>query len=197
LAEWYDYRIVNVNVNVMVAGLAALGFTVVVMQFFESIGLLSAMAGWAGAHHVHVLGYEFHVEKALISTLTFLVDLVADVAVYYVLHWIANHMPRSRPRPRNHAYADLSFMRDATLVQFQRALLSPLLYVIALGLQNKLLHDGMSLAKATTIGFVVGLVITRIIHTFWMLRVERSAGRHSAADIVGPDRHHHRSDNAA
>lgn len=196
LAEWYDYRIVNVNVNVMVAGLAALAFTVVVMQFFESIGLLAAMASWVGSHHLRLMGYDFHVEKALISTLTFLVDLVADVAAYYVLHWIANHMPRSRPRPHNRAYADLSFMRDATLVQFQRALLSPILYVVALGLQNKLLHDGMSLAASTTIGFVVGLTITRIIHTFWMLRVERSAGRHSAADIVGPDRHR-RSDSAA
>lgn len=187
LAALYDYRIVNVNVNILAAGAAALGITVGVMHLLEITGTLEALADWIGQPHFRLLGYEFHAEKLLVSGLTFIVDLVADVAVYYALHWVANHMPRRKARRKTHAYADLSFMRDATLVQFERALLSPILYIAALGLQSKLLHEGRSIAFATAAGFAVGLVLSRTLHTLWMLRAERKAGTRSAADIVGPD----------
>src|SRR5262245_26294593 len=113
LLRWYQRRIVNVNVNIIAAGILALGITVGVM---------------------HTLDRTFHFgNKAVISGLTFVVDLIADVAVYYLLHWVANHMPRQTERIINPAYADMSFLKDASLVQFERALLSPLLYIIALG----------------------------------------------------------------
>jgi hypothetical protein len=86
------------------------------------------------------------------------------------------------------AYAGLTFMRDATLVQFERAMLSPVMYIAALGLQQRLLHIGWGLEAATTAGFIVGIAMTRTLHTMWMLRAERRAGIHSSADIVGPDR---------
>jgi hypothetical protein len=188
LAEWYDYRIVNVNVNILAAGIVALAITMGVMHALESTGALASLIRWVGEHHFPLFGKEIHAEKLVVSGLTFLVDLVADVAVYYGLHWVANHMPRGGQRKRNRLYADLSFMRDATLVQFERALLSPILYIAALGLQSMLLHQGRGVAFSTGVGFAVGLILSRTLHTMWMLRQERHAGRKSAADIVGPDK---------
>ena len=45
LVSLYDRRIVNVNVNVIVAGLLAMGITVLVMHFAERSGLLSSLQG--------------------------------------------------------------------------------------------------------------------------------------------------------
>jgi hypothetical protein len=186
LVDLYDYRIVNVNVNILLAGACAMGITVGVMHTLEVSGLLAAITNRIGEHHFTVRGREIHGEKFVVQGITFVVDLIADVAVYYALHWAANHMPRARKRPRS-AYANLSFMRDATLVQFERALVSPVLYLAALGLQSRLHHAGYSVAFSTAVGFAVGIIIARTLHTIWMLRAERRAGRFSAADIVGPD----------
>ncbi len=188
LAEWYDYRIVNVNVNILAAGTVALVITMAAMHALEQSGTLDRIIKWVGEYHFPLFGKEVHAEKLVVSGLTFIVDLVADVLVYYALHWVANHMPRSGQRKRSPAYADLSFMRDATLVQFERALLSPILYIAALGLQSLLLHQGRGVAFATGVGFAVGLLLSRTLHTIWMLRQERIAGRKSAADIIGPDK---------
>jgi hypothetical protein len=101
--------------------------------------------------------------------------------VYFGLHWFANHMPRKRiPRVRSE-YQDLTFVRDATLVQFERAVLSPLLYFIALGTQNALLHHNWSVASSTAIGLGLGMAVARTLHTMWMLRQER---RRKAAAVT-------------
>lgn len=189
ISRLYDRRIVNVNVNVIVAGVLALLITVAVMHLANRWGIIDRLDDFAPDLRFALLGYKFEIvgHKLVISGMTFIVDLVADVGVYYGLHWLANHMPRKRERRVNPAYADLSFIRDATLVQFERAVLSPLLYVVALGLQNRLLHQGYSVELATAYGFGTGIVLTRLIHTLWMIHRERRAGLQSAADIVGPD----------
>ena len=190
LSDWYDYRIVNVNVNVVAAGIAALGVTVGALHLMDRSGALATVTSLVRGHEFSIPGLPFRFigEKLVIGGLTFAIDLVADVLVYYALHWAANHMPRRRQVPPTRAYADLTFMRDATLVQFERALLSPVMYIAALGLQQRLLHVGWGLEASTAIGFGVGITITRVLHTMWMLRAERAAGVSSAADIVGPDR---------
>lgn len=153
LLQWYDKRIVNVNVNVVAAGLLALIPTTIVAH---------------AAKHT----FEIHHHGA-IAAITFIADAVSDVVVYYVLHWIANHMPRATPRiVRSAAYGGMGFVKDATLVQFERACLSPLLYVIALGGQQVLMGRGVSVAWATMIGFVIAIAITRVLHTIWMYRAE-------------------------
>lgn len=178
----YDRRIVNVNVNIVLAGACALGITVGVMALAESWGLID----WLSRHvpdlkaYAFGRGFEFSGRAIVITSMTFLVDVVADVAVYYLLHWVANHMPRSVPRIKHRAYASLSYMRDATLVQFERALLSPLLYIVALGLQHWMLNHGSSIAKATTYGFAAGILAARLLHTLWMLRAERRAEQAAA-----------------
>jgi len=160
----YDRRVVNVNVNIVVAGILAMGITVGVMHMAEEWGVIP----WLD--QALPITREF-----IINFLTFWVDVVADVAVYYVLHFVANHMPRSAPRPKGPGYTELSFVRDATLVQFERAVLSPLLYVIALGAQHALLKAGHSVAYSTAIGFGAGIAAVRVLHTFWMLRNEKRA----------------------
>jgi hypothetical protein len=186
LVSLYDRRIVNVNVNVIVAGLLAMGITVLVMHLAEAAGLLAALQGrvpnitfpWRGGTG-HIYG-----QKLVISGLTLGVDSLADILVYFGLHWFANHMPRKRiPRVRPE-YQDLTFVRDATLVQFERAVLSPLLYFIALGTQNLLLHQGWSVESATAIGLGLGMVTARMLHTLWMLRQER---RRKAASATATD----------
>lgn len=154
LVRQYARRVINVNVNIVIAGIMALGITVVVMSLLTRMGLEN---------------------KYAITGLTFLVDLVADVLVYYGLHWFANHMPIGLPKRITPAYANLSFLRDATLVQFERAILSPVLYTIALGLQHTLLQMGWGVEAATAIGFGVGIASARSLHTMWMVRQERRA----------------------
>jgi hypothetical protein len=186
MARLYDRRIVNVNVNIIVAGVAAMAITVGVMHLADRAGLLARLDGLLPNIKGTLFGHEFEIrsQKLIISALTFFVDLIADVAVYFGLHWLANHMPRQRLVPINPAYADLSFMRDASLVQFERAILSPLLYLVALGSQNAMLHRGVGIEKATAVGFTAGILTARILHTIWMVYSERKAGKRTAADIV-------------
>jgi hypothetical protein len=177
LRAFYSRRIVNVNVNVVAAGVFALLITIGVMSLADRWGLIARFQGFAPDFNFDLMGrrYELEGHKFVISGLTFIVDLLADVLVYYGLHWVANHMPSQKLRTSSAAYADLSFMRDASLVQFERAIISPLLYVVALGLQNTLMHKGVGIEKATAAGFALGIVTSRLVHTLWMLRQERKA----------------------
>jgi hypothetical protein len=152
LARLYARRIVNINVNVIAAGLLALlPLTLTVHLATTRLGL------------THKIG---------ISILSFFADLVFDVAIYFALHWLANHSPALK-RAKHTRAADPSFFRDASLVQFERALLSPVLYIVAIGLQQVLLRSGWSAAQATALGFAAGIATSRILHTLWMLRSGR------------------------
>jgi len=177
----YDKRLINVNVNILAAGAVALTVTVLFIALAQRTGLLDHLTGWVARRRIRLpFGVDIHAENLVISGLTFLVDLVADVLAYYGLHWLANHMPRRTHRAKPAAFADMSFMRDASLVQFERAILSPVLYVLALGLQNVLLHRGMGVEAATAWGFGLGMIATRALHTLWMIRAERRARGTSA-----------------
>lgn len=162
-ARWYARRIVNVNVNIVLAGAGALAITVGVMHPLELSGFHHWVQAKTGLDH-----------KLVIGGLTFLVDLVADVIVYFALHWLANHWPgRAKPELLQPQQARPTFMRDATMVQVERMILAPLFYVIALGAQHALLRMNFSVAFATATGFTLGIICTRALHTMWMLRLER------------------------
>lgn len=173
----YDRRIVNVNVNIVVAGMLALGMTVAVMHYWEVWGFIDFLD-----RHLPIR------KELIINALTFLVDIIADVAVYYVLHWLANHAPRKTPRiaPRiaQAGLDTMSFVRDATLVQFERAVLSPLLYIVALGTQHIMVANGSGVARATAVGFALGIGLTRVLHTMWMLRNEKRARECNRPDLI-------------
>ncbi len=175
LARWYARRLVNVNINILAAGAMAIAIMYAVM--------------WG----VHQLAIDRHIADKLKPTvsgldvkhvnmaLSFVIDLVADLAVYYVLHWYANHAPRALGRNLlNPAYSDLSFLQDATKVQIERMILSPILYGIAMGLQYFLMDRHHVIPpKAAAIGFAVGILTTRTLHTAWML-FEEHRGRRKA-----------------
>lgn len=163
LGRLYGRRIVNVNCNVLLAGFLALLPTIWIVSLTRDLGI----------HN-----------KFGITAVTFACDIVFDVLIYFVLHWFANHLPRRWGWVSSKAYQHLSFVRDATLVQFERMVMAPVLYIVALGLQNFLMHYGIGREWATVWGFAVGLTITRTIHTIWMLRAERRAWREHAAGAV-------------
>ncbi len=158
LGQCYARRIVNVNVNIVLAGVLALPPTLLAVWIAHRLGVPQ---GWR------------------ISLITFLTDITADVAVYFVLHWLANHWPAlhvlRREEPDEPAKQRLSFFKDATLVQVERAALSPLLYLLLLGTQYILIHRGMHPVPATVIAFALAIGATRTLHTIWMYKQERKA----------------------
>ena len=163
LIALYRRRIVNVNVNIVTAGLLAL--------------LPTTFAAHAAEH---AIGQD---QYLAITAVTFVADAVSDVAVYYLLHWIANHTPAAKAaRPASAAYGHLPYLKDATLVQFERMCLSPLLYLLALATQYGLMRfASVSSTLATIVGFCLAILITRVLHTTWMVRAERRAAAKVAA----------------
>lgn len=146
-------RIVNINVNILASGLLA----VLVAKYPVDV-----IGHWIGPDR-----------RVLITLAAGAVDMVVDVLLYYALHWLANHWSPPWKRSRN-ASPQRSFFRDASVVQFERAILSPLYYLIAMGLMYVLQKfGGMAHGWAFVAGFTFGLFVTRIVHTAWGLRTGR------------------------
>jgi hypothetical protein len=119
----------------------------------------------------------------VISGVTFFSDIICDVGIYFVLHWLANHTPRLAALRKRQiegvadaAAENVPFFKDAAKVQMQRAVLSPLLYFLWLGSQFVFMNVlGWWPVPATLTGFCIAMGTVRSIHTFWMLRDERRA----------------------
>lgn len=173
-ARCYRKRIVNVNVNILLAGLLAIGVLYAVMHFIHALGI-----------DKHVAGKLSTDVKYVNMVASFLIDLVADLAVYYVLHWFANHAPRKFGRDLiNPEYSDLTFLQDATKVQLERMVLSPVLYGIAMGLQYYLSKEHIAdPPAAAAIGFFVGVSTARVLHTMWMLYDDRRRAKRMLAAV--------------
>lgn len=118
------------------------------------------------------------------------IDGLVDVALYYTLHWLANHAGRAKPprampmpdpnRPRGKRHRG-SFFRDATGVQLQRLALSPVYYGVSMLLMFVLRKtEVLSVGWAFVVGFTAGILATRVIHTIWGLRT----------GLFEPDHHH-------
>lgn len=147
-------RIVNVNANVTAAALLSIVI---------------------GAYPVHLVTAWVGAERELVNSLIAgAIDLSIDVMIYFGLHWIANHWRPLSPKTEadHHDYnkEKRPFWKDATLVQFERALLSPLYYVVAVGSMWGLQVLGMHHVWAYVIGFAAAIFVTRILHTLWGLR---------------------------
>ena len=105
------HRIVNVNLNIIGAGLLA----VAIAKY--PVHLLSLTIG------------EQH--KFINSVVAAVVDGIVDIGLYFVLHWIANHWGPIKHERKTKAKLNengefieksVSFWRDASLVQFERPL---------------------------------------------------------------------------
>lgn len=181
----YARRIVNVNVNIVVAGVLALGPTMLAVHFSRYLGVADT-------------------DKRAIGLITFVADVVSDVIIYYVLHWFANHSPRAARRALERMEKVVmqgtlvneerlirgeglraSFFADATRVQIERMCLAPLLYLLWLGGQQVLMYEGLSREWATLAGFAAGIAATRTLHTFWMLYQERRQAARLALALAG------------
>lgn len=172
VVAWYAKRIVNVNINIILAGVLALGpvlICVKIAEYLLSSGLVKNQR--LHAHH-----------HTVISAVTFVSDIIFDVGIYFVLHWLANHAGKRIPtmvEQRIEGVADAAaesvpFFKDAAKVQLQRAVLSPLLYILWLGSQFVLMNTmDWTAVWATVAGFCIAIGVVRTIHTFWMLREER------------------------
>ena len=157
LARLYRRRIINVNVNILLASGLALAPTVGVVHLLTRLEV----------HH-----------RIVITVVTLVADVIFDALIYFVLHWVANHMPwRGHPTDKPAGGAFLSFIKGASPVQFERATLSPVLYGLALLLQHRLIGQGVTPEAATAIGFAVGILSARVLHTIWMFRQDRRAAR--------------------
>ncbi|QKK08045.1 MAG: hypothetical protein HND58_07565 [Planctomycetota bacterium] len=159
-------RIVNINLNILASGLLAV---------ILAKPLVVLVGNWIGP------------ERLLSVTLAAgAVDMVVDVIIYYALHWFANHWnpPWKRARDARHKR---SFFRDASVVQFERAILSPLYYLVAMGLMYALQHRGMAHGWAFVVGFASGLLVTRVVHTVWGMRSGRFLDLTLPAEEICPD----------
>ncbi len=145
-------RIININLNILTAGMLA----VLIAKYPVYL-----IGEWIGPDRL-----------VLVTFAAGAIDMVVDVAIYYVLHWLANHWSPPWKRSRN-AGPKRSFFRDASVVQFERAVLSPLYYLIAMGLMFWLQWRGMGHSWAFVVGFAVALLVTRVVHTAWGLRTGR------------------------
>jgi len=150
-------RIININVNIIAAGLVAIGMGAGIVELlrraFPDLPTIGYTAIGTGA------------------------DIVCDVSLYFALHWVANHWrPIKSDNARTQERLDAKsppFWRDASLVQFERAILSPLYYLIASGGMEGLQRSGFAPAHAMLFSYTAALAITRVLHTLWGLKTGR------------------------
>ena len=157
-------RIINVNVNVIAAGLVAVALTLIPVSMTR-----------------------LYTDKIWVIVLTAgIADAVFDVLLYYALHWVANNWrplkPKSAKDEAFHKAKKPPFFRDATLIQFERAIISPIYYVVALGIKYWMLTNGYERELALVVGFVAGIFVTRMLHTIWGLYTGRFTLRSEPAE---------------
>jgi hypothetical protein len=78
--------------------------------------------------------------------------------------------PAPAPAPAaNSGVNKVGFVRDATRLQLQRLMLSPIFYFVAMGGQWMMLKWGMARELSVIIPFGLAILITRALHTVWLL----------------------------
>ncbi len=148
-------RVININANVIAAGL---GSTAIV------VGLI-----WLIKHpfaqHWPTWGY---------TAFSLVADLILDVTIFAGLHWIANHWRpvdgKTTKEQMELGAAAPPHLEDTARVQLERAVLSPLYYLIAVVGTEWLQRVGLHPAWAVLIAYPAGLAVTRTLHTIWGLR---------------------------
>lgn len=138
-------RIININLNVVAAGLLAIACTKGVIWTVDLF---------------------LDRSQTLVFTIIALIsDMIFDILIYYLLHWCANHWRPLRRKTDSQRIKPPGFLKDATLIQFERALLSPVYYILA-GAFMQILQDlGWHPGWAMVAAFTTGLLVTRLLHT--------------------------------
>lgn len=164
-------RVININFNIVASGLLS---TAVVMGLLWLIKDVLRL-GWA------TWGY---------TAFSAVADLILDVGLFAWLHWVANHwrpMAGGSEKERRELAAPPPHpVLDATRLQFERAVISPLYYIIAIAGTEALQQQGMHAAWAVGISYPAGLAVTRTIHTIWGLRSGSYTDHHRRDNGDGP-----------
>lgn len=159
LRSYQRNKLVNINVNIITAGLMA-------------ILVAKWPVMWVSAEITERLGEAHPVLVDVLKVVAAAVlDGIADVLIYYMLHWIANHWRPMKPRHEDDLADDhRKFFKNATLVQFERMALTPVYYGVAGGLMYFLMseHD-LKEHWAFVWGFMTGILVTRIVHTLYLV----------------------------
>ena len=77
----YQRRIINVNINIAVAGFLAMAPTVGIIHLMTTLTHMPEPEDMSQG------------QKLFINGMTFIVDIFFDVVIYYGLHWLANQYP--------------------------------------------------------------------------------------------------------
>lgn len=143
-------RLLNINLNLVLAGVLAIALAKFPVML---------ISGWLGAEY-----------KFLITLIAYGIDTVFDVAVYFGLHWIANHWKPSLvhgtgPKPEVPAHRK-NFLVDAGRVQAERMVLVPVFAAVSIGMMYSLQkYAGVSASWAFVYGFGTAILVTRTLHT--------------------------------
>lgn len=145
-------RVININANIIIAGI---GSTVIVVCLIWMLKIVFG-TNWPS------WGY---------TAFAAVVDIILDVTIFICLHMIANHW---RPLKGRDEKEQLKLgavapphIEDTARVQFERVILSPFYYIIAVGGTEFLQRQGMHPAWAVSMAYPVSLLISRTIHTIW------------------------------
>jgi uncharacterized membrane protein len=225
-ARAYSRRIVNINLNILIAAVTAVALASGVVHIAELLGVKS---------------------PGVLAFIMVAGDWFFDLVIAVSLHWLANHWPRrwqrsrrfidkadsvidaspppsvsimrdvaaatkrltreevhaarGEPTPPNAPLTypiagsgmmngtpvvdgpaterltpdrhERSFVRDATMIQLQRLCLSPLFYLVAVGGHLTLMKGlGWSAAPAGVVSYVTAILLTRLLHTLWLLKTD-------------------------
>ncbi len=147
-------RVVNINVNVFLAGLLS-----IILAKYPII----LISEYIGTEH-----------KFKISVIAYILDTTIDIALYFGLHWIANHW---RPLEQSGIADKLTtpkdkrsknFLLDVGRVQAERIALVPIFALISMGGMWSLLHHtNFTTGWAFVTSFIAAMIVTRILHTIW------------------------------
>lgn len=150
-------RVVNINVNVFVAGVVSITLAK------YPVMVISGLIG--------------HEHKLLISVLAYVIDTTIDILMYFGLHWIANHWRPSGSVERAAIENDSvderpvkkrKFWVDVALVQAERIALVPIFALMAISGTWALQHFGKIKPDwAFVWAFLMAMVVTRVLHTIW------------------------------
>lgn len=161
-------RVININLNIIASGLLSTALVAGVLFFMKEV-LGTQWASWAYTGFSAAL------------------DLVLDMLMFIVLHWLANHwrpLKGKNDKERAQLAAEPpSAVRDAAQLQLERAIISPLYYIIAVaGTQMLQQQYGWHPGWAVSLAYPAGLVVTRTIHTVWGLRSGTYVDHHRRPD---------------
>jgi len=142
-------RLLNINLNLVVAGFIAIALAKFPVMLVEQ---------------------RFEGQKFLITLIAYGIDTAFDVAVYFGLHWIANHWRPSAvhgtgKKPPLPAHRK-NFLLDAGRVQAERMILVPVFAAVSIGMMYSLQrYAGVSASWAFVYSFGTAILVTRTLHT--------------------------------